>query len=473
MTPGPPALPPSVAAGHPATAQVGHDVLVRGGSAADAVAAMILAGCVAETLFTGLAGGGFATVYDARTRDVHCLDFFVAVPGLDGSVPGAPRAIKVLFGDVEVPYAIGGPSVAVPGTPQGVAVLHERFGRLPWNEIVGPARDLAHAGVPFPNQHAELLPDVAAAMVLGDGVQVYTRPDDSGGRRTLAAGEILHHEGLAGTFDDYLRDGAAALVTGDRGRELVRAVRADGGAMSDTDMAAYRVRELVAARTDFGPGVIRVRDNDLDRFADTAATIDRGLAGSAVVDRARLMVDALRAPARRAETTTVVAVDADGNACASTHSLGLGSGVWTAGVHGNSMLGEGELLRGELRPGERMPSMMVPLVVTDHDGRLLLAGGAAGGSRIRSSLLQVLAHILVDHRPAAEAVAAPRLSVTPSAVHLEPGFAAEVVEALVRDGNEVVQWPQQRPYFGGVALVAPDGPAADPRRGGLALRVVG
>ena len=86
---------------------------------------MILAGCVAETLFTGLGGGGFATVYDAATRQVTCLDFFVAVPGLDGTVPEPARGIKVAFGDVEVPYAVGGPSVAVPGTPRGVAALHQ------------------------------------------------------------------------------------------------------------------------------------------------------------------------------------------------------------------------------------------------------------------------------------------------------------------------------------------------------------
>jgi gamma-glutamyltranspeptidase/glutathione hydrolase len=136
------------------------------------------------------------------------------------------------------------------------------------------------------------------------------------------------------------------------------------------------------------------------------------------------------------------------------------------------MLGEGELLRGELLPGQRMPSMMVPLVVTDPAGRLLLAGGAAGGSRIRPALLQVLTRMLVDGHGAAEAVAAPRLSATPDAVHLEPGFGPEVIAALTEDGDELVQWPEQRPYFGGVAVVASDGPAADPRRGGMALRLV-
>jgi gamma-glutamyltranspeptidase/glutathione hydrolase len=465
-------LPASVAAGHPSTASVGRDVLARGGSAADAVAAMILAGCVAETLFTGLGGGGFATVYNAATKQVHCLDFFVAVPGLDGTVPAAARAIRVAFGDVEVPYAVGGPSVAVPGTPRGVAALHSAFGRLPWSEIVTPARDLAAQGAPFPLQHAELLPDVAAAMVLGAGVAIYSRPDGTGGRRTLAGGELLHHDGLADTLDDYLNDGPDALTVGARGRDLVAAVRADGGALSELDMAQYQVRELAVERAEFGPGVICVRGNDLDSFAGTAQALNGLLHLPGPAARARSLVHALRAPARRAETTTVVAVDEQGNACAATHSLGLGSGVWTGGVHGNSMLGEGELLRGELLPGQRMPSMMVPLVVTDPAGRLLLAGGAAGGSRIRPALLQVLTRMLVDGHGAAEAVAAPRLSATPDAVHLEPGFGPEVIAALTEDGDVLVHWPEQRPYFGGVAVVASDGPAADPRRGGMALRLV-
>ncbi len=465
-------LPASVAAGHPSTATVGRDILAGGGSAADAVAGMILAGCVAETLFTGLGGGGFATVYDAHRGQVHCLDFFVAVPGLDGTVAAPARDIRVAFGDVEVPYAVGGPSVAVPGTPRGVAALHDAFGRLPWSEIVRPARRLATLGTPFPLAHAQLLPDVAAAMVLGDGVAVYSRPDGNGGRRMLGGGETLHHEGLADTLDDYLNFGPEALTTGRRGREFVAAVRADGGALSEDDMSQYHVRELTVLHVPFGDGVIHVRNDDLDSFGATAALVNASLHQRSPADRARTLVRALRAPAVRSETTTVVAVDEYGNACAATHSLGLGSGIWSGGVHGNSMMGEGELLRAELRPGKRMPSMMVPMVVTDRAGGLLFTGGAAGGGRIRSALLQVLTKIVVDGHAAAEAVAAPRMSVTPSAVHLEPGFRADVIEALEQDGETVVQWPEQRPYFGGVAVVAADGPAADPRRGGLALRLV-
>ncbi|MTD13734.1 gamma-glutamyltranspeptidase [Nakamurella sp. YIM 132087] len=464
-------VPAGVAAGHPATASVGADVLRRGGNAADAAAAMVLAGCVAETIFTGLGGGGFATVYTAADRSVHCLDFFVSVPGLDGTIPAPARDIEVVFGDVPVPYAVGGPSVAVPGTPSGVAALHHRFGNLPWAEIVTPARDLATIGVPFSVAHAELLPEVRAAMVLGDGVHSYTRPDGSGDRRLLAAGEDLLHPGLAETLDAYLTGGPEVFTHGGAGAALVTAVRADGGALSADDLTAYRVADLPVATAAVGDAVVHVRGNDLDHFAGTLAALSAAEIRAGGPRRAAALVSALRAPLQRTETTSVVAVDRYGNACAATHSLGLGSGIWVSGVHGNSMLGEGELLRGDLHPGLRMPSMMVPHVVTDRDGRLVAAGGAAGGSRIRSALVQVLSGMLLEGLSTADAVAAPRLAVGPGVVHLEPGFPAGTAGALRAAGDAVVEWDAAKPYFGGAAMIGADGPAADPRRGGLAVLV--
>jgi gamma-glutamyltranspeptidase/glutathione hydrolase len=461
-------LPPSVAAGHPATAAAGRDILAAGGSAVDAAVAMILAGCAVETVFCGLGGGGFATVFEARTGEVRCLDFFVAVPGLDGTVAAPARDIAIEFGGVAVPYAVGGATVAVPGIPCGTAELHRRFGRLGWAAVVAPAMALARAGAPIPAEHAALLAEVSPAMLLGAGVDAYSRPA-SGGRRLVRAGERLHHPGLAHAFEVLAAEGPEALMSGRIGVDLVAAARIDGGALSLADMTAYRVRDLPPVRVAAGEATVAVRGNDLDNLAGTLAALDLDAVARGGPDRARTLVQALRSPARRAETTSLVAVDADGNACAATHSLGLGSGVWAHGIHGNSMLGEGELLRGELVPGTRMPSMMVPLIATDPSGGVLLAGGAAGGSRIRPALVQVLSAILVQGAGTADAVAAPRLSATADTVHLEPGFGSEVVEALRADGNTVVEWPERRPYFGGVSVVGPDGPAADPRRGGAAF----
>src|SRR5262249_55196039 len=74
----------AVAAGHPATTAAGVEILEEGGSAADAVVAASLASCVAETVMTGLLGGGHAIYWDERRGTAHNLDCFVAIPGLGG-----------------------------------------------------------------------------------------------------------------------------------------------------------------------------------------------------------------------------------------------------------------------------------------------------------------------------------------------------------------------------------------------------
>ena len=76
-----------IAAGHPATVEAGIEVLADGGSAADAAVAASLASCVAETVMTGLLGGGHAIHYEAASGRARNLDFFIAVPGL-GAEPG-------------------------------------------------------------------------------------------------------------------------------------------------------------------------------------------------------------------------------------------------------------------------------------------------------------------------------------------------------------------------------------------------
>ena len=84
-----------------------------------------------------------------------------------------------------------------------------------------------------------------------------------------------------------------------------------------------------------------------------------------------------------------------GTPASSRRASGLGSGDFLPGydVHLNSMLGESDLLIGPLEPGKRMESMMAPTVALDDDG-LVLAAGAAGGTRLRPALAQVLSGIL-------------------------------------------------------------------------------
>ena len=134
----------AVAAGHPATVGAGIEILDEGGSAADAAVAAALASCVAETVMTGLLGGGHAIHYESASGRVRNLDCFVAVPGL-GAERREPALVHldVPFGAELVHYAVGPASCAVPGLPAGLEALWL------WQNAVGVQGVRALADSPY------------------------------------------------------------------------------------------------------------------------------------------------------------------------------------------------------------------------------------------------------------------------------------------------------------------------------------
>src|ERR687888_708905 len=165
----------AVAAGHPATTTAGIEILQEGGSAADAVVAATLASCVAETVMTGMLGGGHGIYFDAASGRARNLDCFVAVPGL-GAELRTPELVHldVPFGAELVHYAIGPASCAVPGVPAGLETLWREHGRLPWPRLVEPALRLARDGVDFPPAHAACLAMLAPVMTMNEGARIYS-----------------------------------------------------------------------------------------------------------------------------------------------------------------------------------------------------------------------------------------------------------------------------------------------------------
>jgi gamma-glutamyltranspeptidase / glutathione hydrolase len=111
--------------------------------------------------------------------------------------------------------------------------------------------------------------------------------------------------------------------------------------------------------------------------------------------------------------------------------------------------------------------MMAPSLALDDRG-VGLAAGAAGGTRLRGALLQVLAGILDEGLEPQAAVDRPRLHPVAALVHLEPGFGAATLGALASAGFEVREWPVAHHYFGGVSVVTRSAAAGDPRRSGAA-----
>ena len=462
--------PPGVAAGHPATAQAGLRILQEGGSAADAAVAASLASCVAETVMTGLAGGGHAIWFDAASGEAQLLDFFVTVPRRHPDRPVAPlEDIGIPFGNEIVHYQVGIASCAVPGVPAGLDELWRSHGKLAWGQLVEPALELARSGVSMPYAHAECLAMLAPVMTLREGALIYAP-----GGELLRTGDRLEQRGLANALELLRDEGGRTFYDGTIAETLLALMQEREGPVSREDLEAYEPLWLEPVETDYLGYRVCTRGG-LSQLVTTLSALP-SLRGTGAAERALTLARVLEAPPysgqgeQIGDTTNLVVVDAEGNACVLTTSLGLGSGDFLPGldVHLNSMLGEIDLQVRPLEPGARMESMMSPTLVLDDEG-LAIAAGSAGGTRLRPALVQVLSGILDEGLDPQEAVDRPRLHSAGEIVRIEPGFADEALTALEEAGYDVRRFSALHHYFGGVSLLARSGGAADPRRSGAAL----
>jgi gamma-glutamyltranspeptidase/glutathione hydrolase len=222
----------AVATAHPAASEAGTAVLRAGGNAADAAVAAAFALSVAEPQSSGIGGGGLALVYVAREDRVYAIDFRETAPAAatpdmflaDGKPD--PRRSRC-----------GGLSVAVPGAVKGYAEIARRFGRKPLPDLVAPAVKLARDGVPVGLGWRRAA--VAAGACL--------RADPAGAALFLAGGEPpepgsrMVQKELAATLKLLGRD-PEAFYRGPLAARIAAAVRARGGALTASDLAAYRTR---------------------------------------------------------------------------------------------------------------------------------------------------------------------------------------------------------------------------------------
>jgi gamma-glutamyltranspeptidase / glutathione hydrolase len=465
-------LRPGLAAGHPATVEAGIEILEEGGTAADAAVAASLASCVAETVMTGLLGGGHAIYLDGASGRAENLDCFVVVPGLGGE-PREPELLHldVPFGAELVHYAVGPASCGVPGLPAGLDALWRAHGRVPWPRLVEPALRLARTGTLFPAAHAACLAMLAPVMTMNEGAAMYAP-----GGELLGADSILRQPGLEAALEIVAAEGADSAYRGSLGTALLELMAERGGLVTRADLDAYEAIWNSPAGGRFLGRRVETR-RGLSGFP---ATFERFRGAGAGDERARVLaiLDALgesAPPTSGGDTTNLVAADARGSVCVLTTSLGLGSGDFLPGLdlHLNSMLGEADLVHGPLEPGERMGSMMAPTLVHDADGGIEVAAGAAGGTRLRTALLTVLAGVLDEGADAEAAVARPRFHPVGRLANAEPGLGDEALDALRSKRLEVRVWEGRHHYFGGVSLLTRSDGAGDPRRNGAAAAPAG
>jgi gamma-glutamyltranspeptidase/glutathione hydrolase len=316
----------AVAGGHPATVAAGIEILEDGGNAADAAVAASLASCVSETVMTGLLGGGHAVYFEAASGGVRNLDCFVAVPGLgDESRETELLHLDVPFGAELVHYAVGPASCAVPGLPAGLEALSRDHGRLPWRRLVEPALRLAREGVEFPPAHAACLAMLAPVMTMNEGSGIYAP-----GGVLLQGGDRLEQPGLVAAFEALAED-AFTVYRGAIATDLLGLSAERGGLLTHADFDAYEARWTDPVEVGYAGGRLVTRGG-LSAVPETVPRLPR-LYGLNETERVVALAEAFDAPVDlHGDTTNVSVVDRDGNACAFTSSLGLGSGDFIPGL---------------------------------------------------------------------------------------------------------------------------------------------
>ncbi len=212
--------------------RAGQQMLEAGGNAVDAAVAVSLALSVTEPYHSGIGGGGFLLIHRAD-GEIAALDARETAPA------AATPDMYVAPGVAKDASRFGPLSVGVPGLVAGLELAHERYGSLPWADVVAPAIALAEDGFPIGPRHARMakiwqrysldkrFPETAAIQLPPGGM-----PIEPGWR--------LVQRDLAKTLRAIAAGGAAAFYRGPIAAAMAEEVQRRGGLLTEADLAGYR-----------------------------------------------------------------------------------------------------------------------------------------------------------------------------------------------------------------------------------------
>ena len=431
-----------VAAQHRRAAEIGAEVLAAGGDAVDAAVAVSFTLGVVEPWMSGPAGGGAMVIRRADTGVAHAVNFGMRAPaGLDPAdypLAGTGRAGDLFPWEavIEDRNVEGATAVAVPGVVDGIGRVHERFGTMPWGELLAPAIRAARAGTEIDwytglviaSAARSLARDAdAAALFLEDGqwppVGAWTRANDS----------RLPLDRMADTLETIAREGYRSFFEGDIAATIAADIAAKGGSLARSDLAGYEAS--IEAPLSFGHRDARLHAVDgltagpalRDACAALAARPAPGGApgpedyaawAGALKDAygARLAAagDSPHAPG---STTHFSIVDRHGNMVSMTQTLLSLFGARVVSPGTGLLMNNGIMWfdpvpgrPNSLAPGKRCLMNVCPVILEQGGTRTAL--GASGGRKIVSAVAQ-LAMMMTEHGMSLEAAFhAPRIDMS-------------------------------------------------------------
>ena len=440
----------------PQAAEIGLEVMRRGGNAVDAAVTCAFVQGVIDPQMCGIGGGGVMLVHSPSSGD-SLLEFYPVAGSLVREDMWAGLFLReaadrygfVLDGWVN---DVGYQSVCVPGTVLGLHEALSRFGTISWADAIKPSIPIARDGFPVSGfMHGywttdygpDVVPNAERIQATPAARALYTH-DGS----LYAIGEVLVQADLARTLSRLAAGGPEEFYRGSIAASIASDFAAHGGFITAADLASYRVHvgsplegtyrglRVVSAGPPAGGLVLHQMLGYLERF-------DLRASGWPSTDSARLLVEAMQRElvADRADTTHVCVVDDAGMAVSLTHTLGSASGVVTAGLG----FGYNDYMNcfdprpgrpGSIQPGRTRFTRMVPTMVFDGSS-LRVCVGAPGGTKIVGAVLQVLVNLIDHQMSAVEAVSAPRVDFQGDVVQAEARVPRVVVEGLTRLGFKV------------------------------------
>ncbi|HET7419541.1 MAG TPA: gamma-glutamyltransferase [Candidatus Dormibacteraeota bacterium] len=515
----------------PQAAEIGLDVLRRGGNAVDAAVTCAFVQGVIDPQMCGLGGCGVMLVHSPQGGDV-LLEFY----GTAGSRAREDQWSRLFVREAADRYGyvlegwvndVGYESVCVPGTVAGLAEALSRFGTISWAEAIEPAVPIARHGFPVSgfvhgywvtDYGPDVVPNRERIQTTPAARAIYTKDG-----RLYEIGEVMVQADLARTLETLASEGPDVFYRGAIAEAIASDFAANGGLITKDDLSSYRVNvtepirgtyrglQVAAAGPPAGGLTLLQMLNFLEGYdvgahawpSTEAARLRVEAMAWAVADRERHVADprfvdipvgaladkeyAARARESvhdRADTTHVCVVDDAGWAVSLTHTLGSASGVVTPGLG----FGYNDYMNcfdprpgrpNSVRPGKTRVTMMTPALVFDADRNLRVCIGAPGGTKIVTGIMQVVVNILDHGMSPVEAVSAPRVDFQGDTVQAEGRIPRVVCEGLERLGYAVNRRTlSYDSYFARPQVIAAgrDGSlsgASDPRKdGGAAFDTV-
>lgn len=228
-----------ISTAHPLASEAGLAVLKSGGNAIDAAVAASLVISVVRPQSTGIGGGGFMLLYDAKSSTSKAYDFRERAPLLATRDMYADSEYFIYKGlKIPKPSINGHLAVGVPGLALGLAQVHRDHGSIPIEKLFTDAIKHAEEGIEVYPQLAEAIENRRGVLVSFAASRKIFLPGD----KPLKVGDRLIQKDLGQTLRILQKNGLEDFYTGSIGKKIVDEMESANGLISKDDLKSYKVK---------------------------------------------------------------------------------------------------------------------------------------------------------------------------------------------------------------------------------------